>query len=67
MKKLFISKNVHLKIGKNWKKYKFLLDTRKLDIQNPKMLKLGYYTMNKEALQKIEAFVSIIAEIIVVL
>ena len=44
--------HVHLQFGKNWKKYKFLLDARKLDIRNPKTLKLGYCTMNKEALQK---------------
>ena len=52
-KKPFISKNMHLKFGKNWKNYKFLQDARKLDIQNWKTLKLGYCTMNKEALQKI--------------
>ena len=54
-KRVFESKNMHLQFGKNWKYYKFLLDSRKLDIQNPKTLKLGYFTMNKEALQKFEA------------
>ena len=35
------------------KRVKGLLDSRKLDIKNPKTLKLGYCTMNKEALKKI--------------
>ena len=56
---------MHLKIDKNWKKYKFLLDTRKLDVQNPKTFKLGYCTRNKEALQKkIRLLTKVLTEIL---